>query len=182
MSSIGTISGGSPTIRGSPSTIVVSLLNAFMLSFVRPLATFASSRFSALASFAVASCLTRATRSSTSIREYQMSRFRIAANVADVLAVRAAHLPVDLRPLLLVEAAVAAGDREARHEALHVPLERAGKRLVEVVEAEDELAVGCGEAAEVRQVRVAAELRVERRCGGRSRDPRPSGRRPRGRT
>ena len=36
-----------------------------------------------------------------------------------------------------------------------------GKRLVEVVEAEDELAVGRGEAAEVRQVGVAAELRVE---------------------
>ena len=63
--------------------------------------------------------------------------------------------------LLLVEAAVAAGDGEARDEPLDVPLERAGKRLVEVVEAEDDLAVGGGEAAEVRQVRVAAELGVQ---------------------
>ena len=43
-----------------------------------------------------------------------------------------------------------------------------GKRLVEVVEAEDELAVGRGEAAEVRQVGIAAELGVEpgARAGG----------------
>ena len=63
--------------------------------------------------------------------------------------------------LLLVEAAVAACDGEARDEPLDVPLERAGERLVEVVEAEYHLAIGRGKAAEVREVRVAAELRVE---------------------
>ena len=38
MSSIGMMSGGSAAIRGSPSTIVVSLAKAFMLSFERALA------------------------------------------------------------------------------------------------------------------------------------------------
>ena len=61
----------------------------------------------------------------------------------------------------LVEAAIPARDREARREPLHVPLERARQRLVEVVDAEDQPAVGCGEDAEVGQVRVAAELRVQ---------------------
>ena len=51
-----------------------------MLSFVRPLATFASIRFSALASFKVACRLTLARISSTSMREYHMSRFPMAAN------------------------------------------------------------------------------------------------------
>ena len=41
-SSIGTISGGSPMMRSSPSTTSVSFPNALMLSLVRPLATFAS--------------------------------------------------------------------------------------------------------------------------------------------
>ena len=83
----------------------------------------------------------------------------------DALPVRPADLAVDRRPLLVVEAAVAAGDGEARDEPLDVPLERAGERLVEVVEAEDDPPVGRGEAAEVRQVRVAAELGVEPRPG-----------------
>ena len=43
-SSIGTISGGSPTIRSSPSTTSVSFPNALTLSLVRPLAMFASAR------------------------------------------------------------------------------------------------------------------------------------------
>ena len=62
-----------------------------------------------------------------------------------------------------VEAAITPRDREARDEPLDVPLEGPRERLVEVVEAEHDLAVGRREAAEVRQVRVAAELRVETR-------------------
>src|SRR5689334_8766013 len=42
-----------------------------------------------------------------------------------------------------------------------VPFERPRQRLVEVVDAEHQPAVGSGEDAEVGQVRVAAELRVE---------------------
>ena len=57
------------------------------------------------------------------------------------------------------EAPLAARHLEARREALQVPLERAGERLVEVVQVEDEVALGRGEATEVREVRVTAELR-----------------------
>ena len=81
---------------------------------------------------------------------------------------RRAIVPRDgqVDPLALgrVELAIAPGDREARDEALDVPLERAGQRLVEVVEAEDQPPVGSGERPEVRQVRVAAQLRVQRRA------------------
>ena len=86
---------------------------------------------------------------------------------ADVLPVRASDLLVDRGALLLVEAAVTPGDGEARSETLDVPLERPGERLVEVVEAEDELAVGRGKAAEVRQMRITAELGMK--PGARSR-------------
>ena len=58
-------------------------------------------------------------------------------------------------------AAVATEDLEARGETLHVPLPRAGERLVEVVDVEHQLPLGRAEHAEVRQVRVAAELDVD---------------------
>jgi hypothetical protein len=47
----------------------------------------------------------------------------------------------DVLALGAVEPAVAAGDLEARCESLDVPFERAGKRLVEVVQVEDEIAL-----------------------------------------
>ncbi len=53
---------------------------------------------------------------------------------------------------------MAAGHGEARRQALHVPFERAGERLVEVVHVEDEPALRSAEQAEVRQVRVTAQL------------------------
>src|SRR5690349_298664 len=65
--------------------------------------------------------------------------------------------------LCVAEAAVPGGDLEARGEALDIPLERAAQRLVEVVEVEDERPLRRGEAAEVREVRVAAKLDVEPR-------------------
>ena len=77
------------------------------------------------------------------------------------LAVGAGGGEIDLAPGLPVEAPVAARDLEAGDEPLEVPLERAGKGLVEVVDAEDQAAVRRREHAEVRQVRVAAELDVE---------------------
>jgi hypothetical protein len=46
-------------------------------------------------------------------------------------------------------------------EPLDVPLERAGQRLVEVVDAEHEPPVGRREPTEVRQMRVAAQLHLE---------------------
>ena len=81
----------------------------------------------------------------------------------DRLPVRAGDREIDLLPGLRVESTAASRDREARDEALEVPLERAWERLVEVVHVEHEPPVGGGIAAEVRQVRVAAELHVQPR-------------------
>src|SRR5271163_762532 len=58
-------------------------------------------------------------------------------------------------------AGFAAGEDEAGGHALDVPLEGAGDGLIEVVDVEDEAAVGAGEGAEVADVGVAAELGVE---------------------
>nr|GFD53734.1 hypothetical protein [Tanacetum cinerariifolium] len=73
-------------------------------------------------------------------------------------------------PLLGVRAVaqVPRGDQKARHQALEVPLPGAGVRLVEVIDAEQQVALGCGEAAEVHQVAVAADRRDQphvRRAG-----------------
>lgn len=54
-------------------------------------------------------------------------------------------------------ALVAGGDVEAGGEALHVPFPGAGVGFVEVVDIEDQVALGRGEATEVQQVAVAAE-------------------------
>ena len=67
----------------------------------------------------------------------------------------------DLRAFGVSAVAVSSSDLEARREPLDIPLERAGKRLVEVVQVEDEIALRGGEAAEVREVGVAAELHLE---------------------
>ena len=79
------------------------------------------------------------------------------------LPVPAGDREVDLLPGLRVESTAASRDREARDEALEVPLERARERLVEIVHIEYEPPVGGGIAAEVGQVRVAAELHVQPR-------------------
>ena len=81
-----------------------------------------------------------------------------------------------------LEAVVAAGDDEARREALEVPLPGRREGLVEVVDGEDDVALRGGEAAEVAQVGVAAALEAD--AGGRGgREVRRHGeRRPRGRT
>ncbi len=48
----------------------------------------------------------------------------------------------DVTPVGRREAEVAAGDLETRRQALHVPLPRAGERLVEVVDVEQHLPLG----------------------------------------
>jgi hypothetical protein len=58
------------------------------------------------------------------------------------LAVGLAHPAHDRPALLGLEPAIPTGDLEAGRQPLHVPLERAGKRLVEVVEVEDQAALG----------------------------------------
>jgi hypothetical protein len=64
-------------------------------------------------------------------------------------------------PLPLAEAVLAARDGDAGDKPLHVPLERAGAGLVEVVAVEDETPVRSGEDPEVREVGVATELHGE---------------------
>jgi len=61
---------------------------------------------------------------------------------------------------------LASGDLEARGEPLHIPFPRTRRRLVEVVDVEDEMSLGGCEEAEVPHVRVAAALHREpaRRC------------------
>ena len=76
-SAIGTISGGSEMMRGSPSTTCVNLANAFMLSFVR---AFATPRSIALACFLSFWARRFATMSVASSLEYQTPRLFIAAN------------------------------------------------------------------------------------------------------
>src|SRR5262245_60464875 len=76
------------------------------------------------------------------------------------LAVGAHRCRTDARPHPAPETELACGDCEARHEALEIPLERARERLVEVVDAEYEPAIGSGEDAEVREVGITAELRM----------------------
>ena len=176
-SSIGVTRGGLPTIRSSPSTVRHSLASARMLSFVRAPATVDWRRFICLPD---------------SLPELVADRRDVEARVPDVdvphlgearhrfavFAHRRLHGRAAGR---VVEAALPAGDREAGGEPLHVPLERPRQRLVEVVEAEDEPPVGCGEDAEVREVRVAAELGVQIPSAARPRGRPPSGTRPRGR-
>jgi hypothetical protein len=75
-SSIGTMSGGSLTILGSPSMILVSLASARRLSFERALARFFSIN---LRRFALAAPRTCAIIASASTREYHRSRVFIDA-------------------------------------------------------------------------------------------------------
>ena len=156
-SSIGTISGGSLMIRGWPSTSCGRACSSACMAVARP--GLGHVRFGALAPawrrMSPRSCAIQV--GSTSSCAYQTSRLRIAGELAHrrrgSAPTAATH---DVAPLLGREAVVAAGDREAGGQPLDVPLPRAGERLVEVVDVEDQPALGRGEHAEVGQVRVAA--------------------------
>ena len=84
------------------------------------------------------------------------------------LAVRLHGRHHDVLPLDLVEPEVPPGDLHRCGEALQVPLDGAGQGLVEVVQTEDERALGCVEDAEVQQVRITAQLGAQS-CGRRRR-------------
>ena len=77
------------------------------------------------------------------------------------LAVRAHAMQDDGAPRGRSEPVVPGGDLEAGRKALDVPLPRPRDRLVEVVDVEDELALGRLEEAEVHEVGVAAELSAQ---------------------
>jgi hypothetical protein len=71
------------------------------------------------------------------VPDVEVTEIREAAHCLAICPDAGEH---DVLALGAVEAAVAAGDLEARCESLYVPLERAGERLVEVVQVEDEVA------------------------------------------
>jgi hypothetical protein len=56
---------------------------------------------------------------------------------------------------------MAASNHETGRQAFEVPLPRAGQRLVEVVQIEHDVALRCGEEAEVGQMGIAARLDVQ---------------------
>ena len=82
---------------------------------------------------------------------------------ADRLPVLTDERADDLVAPLGLEVVLAAGDRHARRQALDVPFPRSGKGLVEVDEVEDQLALSRREGAEVRQMRIPAELDTDPR-------------------
>ena len=105
-------------------------------------------------------------RSSADRRAYQMSIVRIAANSVIASRYDVTEGPRCRTPVGLREAVVACRDRDTRREALHVVFERTRERLVEVVQVEHQRPLRRRIEAEVRKIRVAAELHVE--SGGRS--------------
>src|SRR3974390_3065017 len=78
-----------------------------------------------------------------------------------VLAVAPRGPPCRLAAIGGVEPVGPAGGDKARNQALDVPLPRRDRRFIEVVDVEDELALGCGEAAEIQQMAVAARLYID---------------------
>ena len=88
------------------------------------------------------------------------------------LSVLARQLADDRDPPTGAEAVFTTGDGHACREPLQIPFPRAGKRLVEVDEVEQQLPLGRCEPTEVRQVGVAAQLhpnprlRRDRQVGG----------------
>ena len=73
----------------------------------------------------------------------------------------------DVASVRTAEAELAPADLEAGGKPLHVPLPGPGKRLVEVVDVEQQLPLGRREDPEVREVGVAAELNGDARARGR---------------
>src|SRR5690348_7089493 len=108
ISRTGTISGGSEMIRGGSP---------------------------AMSSVSLAKALRELRRVEARVPELEVPHRR---ELPDRLAVDAHRLGHRQDPLGVGELAVAGADLEARGEALDVPLEGAGMRLVEVVDVEDE--------------------------------------------
>ena len=149
-------------IRRCPSTTVVSLSSAFVLSLVWALA---SSFWAVLNPFALIWDLNSA-----------QDRLDVQVRVPDVQeglprepahrgAVTLSRRQDDLAPGLGGEPAVPPGHGQARGQPLDVPLERPGQGLIEVVDVEDQPPLRRGERTEIRQVRVPAQLHPQPRGG-----------------
>ena len=140
-------------IRSSPSTARHSFVSARMLSFVRAPATVDWRRL-----FGPPELIADRRDVEARVPDVDVPHLGEARHRFAVFAHRRVHGCSAGR---VGEAAIPSGNGETGGEPFHVPLERSRQRLVEVVETEDEPPVGCGEDAEVREVRIAAELGVD---------------------
>ena len=180
-SRIGTTNGGWLTIRACPSTTSPSLASACRLSRERAFCRFFSRDLPGLLGglrlLLPVLALPGLLASATVPRIAAMRSLLVHPGVPDVhrphpgelshrLAVGGDRGGRRVERVRRGEAVVARGDREARGHPFHVVLERPGKRLVEVVQVEQEAPFGRAEDAEVRQVRVAAQLDGETRGRG----------------
>src|SRR6266852_925490 len=103
------------------------------------------------------------------LQQLLVDRFRVEPRIPDVqfthrgesphrLPVRAHGRAHGVLAFSAREVALSSGDLEARRQAFDVPLERAGKRFVEVVEVEHEIAFWRRVAAEVQEMGIPREL------------------------
>ena len=151
-------------IRRRPSTTVVSLPSACVLSRVWALASSVSAALT-WTCFALICDLNSPRASSMSRCAYQTSSKRLLGEPAHRGAVALGRREDDLAAGLGGEPVVPSGHGQARRQPLDVPLERAGQGLVEVVDVEDQPPLRRGERAEVGQVRVPAQLHPQPRRG-----------------
>ena len=70
------------------------------------------------------------------------------------------RLGLDFPYLIAPESAPTRSDDEARGEPLQVPFKGCGQGLVEIVDIEDEVSLGRGEATEIHQMTVAAGMNI----------------------
>ena len=117
----------------------MSFLTARRLVLRRALANGSANRIRPFAPSLPAEALDQLARVETVVPDVEVALAREAAHRLAVLAHAVGHDP---RRRSAGEADVAAGDLDARRHPLDVPLPRSGQRLVEVVRAEDEPAVG----------------------------------------
>ena len=150
ISSTGTIIGGVLMIRRCPSTTVVSLPSAFVLSLVWALV---SSFLASLNLFALTGTEFGEGRVDVQVRVPDVHE-RLRRELAHRGTVAFGGRQGDLAPGLGGKAAVPSGHGQARGQPLDVPLERPGQGLIEVVDVEDQVALRRGERAEIRQVGV----------------------------
>ena len=92
-----------------------------------------------------------------------MSIVRICAKLRHRLPVRRHGRQRRCARVSLRESVVTRRDREAGRHPLHVVLERPRKGLVEIVQIEQQLPLRRGEHAEIRQMRIAAQLDAQPR-------------------